>query len=130
MFYHYPVTIPNSTLEADATKTTMKLPAGEVHQVEVGFPWGCAGLAHVQIYRNEHQMWPTNPGESYAWNDYNVVMAESEDCAGDAEEWSIRCWNLDTRHPHTIVVRMGVLEKSRTMFGKIARALFGGPGPG
>ena len=97
MFYHYPVTIPKSTAEAAATKTIMNLPAGEIHQVEIGFPWGCAGLAHVQIYHSEHQMWPSNPGESFAWNDY------------------------------TVVVRIGVLEKSRTMFGKIAQALFGGP---
>ena len=128
MFYRYAVTIPNSTPQASPVKVLMKLPAGEIHQVEVGFPWGCAGLAHVQIYRHGHQMWPTNPGESFAWNDYNVVITESEDTAGDEEEWSIRAWNLDTRHPHTIVVRIGVLEKSRTMFGKIAEALFGGPG--
>ena len=128
MFYRYPVTIPNSTPESAPVKTVMKLPAGEVHQVEIGFPWGCAGLAHVQLYRNEHQMWPTNPGDSFAWNDYNVVILESEDSAGDEEEWWIRAWNLDTRHEHTIVVRIGVLDKSRTMFGKIAQALFGGPG--
>lgn len=128
MFYRYAVTIPKATLEAAPVKTIMNLPAGEVHQVEVGFPWGCAGLAHVQIYHSEHQMWPTNPGTSFAWNDYNVVMTESEDSAGGSDEWSIRSWNLDTRHDHTIVVRIGVLEKSRTMFGKIAQALFGGPG--
>jgi len=127
MFYHYSITVPAGTLAAAPLKTIIPLSPGEIHQVEIGFPWGCAGLVHVQVYRAEHMMWPTNPGDSFAWNDYNVVFTEAENSFGETEEWSVRSWNLDSRHDHTIIVRIGIIPTSKTVFGKIAESLFGGP---
>lgn len=127
MFYRYAVTIAAETTEADPSITYMDLAPGELHQVEIGFPWGCAGLVHVQIWRGEHQVWPTNPGESFAWNDYNVVFSESEQCAGATEHWSIRAWNDDVRHDHNLVVRVGILDQKKTTLGRVAYALFGTP---
>lgn len=126
MFYRYTVTVTHSTEETSPQVAYMDLAPGEIHQVEIGFPWGCAGLVHVQIWRGEHQVWPTNPGGSFAWNDYNVVFSESEYCAGPTEHWSIRTWNEDVRHDHTVIVRLGVLDQKKTTLGRVADALFGG----
>lgn len=128
MFYVFPITIPAGTLESDPKIEEISLASGEIHQVEIGFPWGCAGLAHVVIYRHEHQMWPTNSGTSFAWNDYNHIFEEAEENPGQEEYWSIRGWNEDTRHDHTVQVRIGIIPVSKTIFGKIAQSLFGGPG--
>lgn len=128
MFYRYPVTVTKNTTEATKEKTVIDLAAGQIVSVSVGFPWGCSGLVHVQIYRSEHQMWPTNPGGSFAWNDYNVVFDEAEESGGPTDEWSIRAWNEDVRHDHTIVVRFNILPLAKTLLGSIAQSLFGGPG--
>ncbi len=95
--------------------------------VSIGFPWGCAGLVHVRIYRAEHQVWPTNLDESFAWNAYNVEFEENEETAGSSDEWSVRAWNEDIRYDHTIVVRFNILAKEKTLLGSIAQSLFGGP---
>ena len=127
MFYRYPVTVTKDTDEDSQTKSIMDLPAGQIHLVQVAFPWGCAGLVHVRVFRNEAQMWPSNPGESFAWNDYTISFPENEDSLGAPDEWSIRTWNEDLRHDHTIIVRIGVLEARKTLLGSIAQSLFGGP---
>lgn len=125
MFYVFSITVPRNTAALDPQVTEIELGPGEIHQVEVGFPWGCAGLVHVQIWRAEHQVWPTNPGASFAWNDYNHVFTESETCAGPVEHWSIRTWNEDTRYDHTVQVRIGIMPAEKTTLGRIAESLFG-----
>lgn len=127
MFYVYTITIPANTPESSPEVEEIALAPGEIHQVEIGFPWGCAGLVHITINRHKHQMWPTNTGTSFAWNDYNHVFEEAEECRGLEEKWSIRGWNLDTRHDHTVQVRIGIIPVEKTIFGKIAQSLFGGP---
>lgn len=127
MFYVFPVTIPKNTARSDPLVTDMELGPGEIHRVGVGFVWGNAGLAYVQIWKAEHQMWPTNPGEAFAWNDTYYWWDESEPCAGAGEHWSIRCWNLDDRYPQDVEVCIGILPVERTLLGKIAESLFGGP---
>ena len=126
MFYRYRVTVPKNTTETSQTKTIMTLAAGQIHKVEIAFPWGCAGLVHVRLYHNEFQFWPSNPDSSFAWNDYTVSFEENEECIGPGDEWSIRTWNEDVRHDHVIVVRIGVLELRKTLLGSIAQSLFGG----
>jgi hypothetical protein len=126
MFHVYEVTVPKETAQADPLVTEMSLSPGQITQVEIGFPWGCGGLVHVQIWQAEHQVWPSNVEASFAWNDYNVVFPEAHDCAGPDEAWSIRCWNLDERYEHTIQVRIGILSAEKTTLGSIAKSLFGG----
>jgi hypothetical protein len=126
MYYSYPVTVTKETTEATRETTVMDLAAGQITQVEIGFPWGCAGLVHVQIYRSEHQMWPSNAGASFAWNDYTIRFPEAETCLGAPDEWTIRAWNTDIRHDHLIVVRIGILAPEKTLLGSIAQSLFGG----
>lgn len=126
MIYLYAVAVPRSTAEADPLVEEMALGPGEVGQVRVGFPWGCAGLVHVQVWRAEHQVWPTNPGTSFAWNDYTYEFPEAEPVIGPAENWTIRAWNLDERNDHTVTVALAILPVERTLLGKVAQSLFGG----
>jgi hypothetical protein len=130
MFYVYPITVPHTTLETSPQITYLDLAPGEIQQVEIGFPFGCAGLVHVQIWRSEHQVWPTNVDGSFAFNDYNVRFAEAEDSLGPADHWSVRTWNDDVRHGHTIRIRILIIEKQKTMLGRIAESLFGRAGIG
>ena len=125
MFYVHRITCTKNNPETTPEVTYIPLAPGEIHQVEVGFPWGCAGLVHVQIWRGEHQVWPTNPDSSFAWNDYNDVFQEAETCYGATDHWSIRVWNDDVRHDHLIVVRIGILELRKLTLGRIAESLFG-----
>lgn len=126
MFYLYAVTVPRSTPASAPVIEELALGPGEIGQVRVGFPWGCAGLVHVQVWRAEHQVWPTDPGASFAWNDYVYEFPEAEPVAGPVESWTIRAWNLDERHDHVVQVALAILPVTRTLLGKVAESLFGG----
>lgn len=109
MFYRHSLTVPASTPATSPVIETMYLTHGIVHQVEIGFPPGCAGLVHVAIFRYEHQAWPTNPDNEFAWDDYNVVITnEAFGLVGHPYTLSLRAWSEDNTFDHTIVCRIGV----------------------
>jgi len=109
MFYRYPLTVPASTPATDPVETTMYLAHGIIHQVEIGFPPGCAALVHVAIFRFEHQAWPTNPDHDFAWDDYNIVIrSEAFGLTTRPYQLTLRAWSEDNTFPHTIVCRIGI----------------------
>lgn len=130
MFYRYSLTVPPSTSQADPVTTTMHLAHGIIHQVEVGFPPGCAGLVHVAVFRFEHQAWPTNPDGEFAWDDYNVVIT-NEDFGLVTRPYtlSLRAWSEDTSYPHTIACRIGIkkpeLHRPGSWVGRLLKGEWG-----
>ena len=126
MFYRYSLTVPASTPATAPVILTCALTHGIVHQVEVAFPPGCAALVHVSLWRYEHQVWPTNPDESFAWDNYTIVI--TNEAFGITEvpyELSLRAWSEDTAYPHTIVCRVGVklpeLHRPGSWVGRLLR---------
>lgn len=109
MFYRYSLTVPASTAQSAPVETIMRLTYGIVHQVEIGFPPGCAALVHVSIHRYEHQAWPTNPDEQFAWDDYNVrITGEEFPLLAAPFTLYLRAWSEDTSYAHTITARIGL----------------------
>lgn len=127
MFYRYSLTVPASTLVSAPATTIMYLAHGIIHQVEVGFPPGCAALVHVAIFRFEHQAWPTNPDGDFAWDDYNVVIRqENFGLVHRPYTLSLRAWSEDTVYPHTIACRIGIKKPELHRPGSwVARLLKG-----
>jgi len=109
MFYRYSLTVPASTSQAAPAILAMHLTHGIIHHLEIGFPPGCAGLVHAAIYRFEHQVWPTNPDNTFAWDDYNVVIRhEAFGLITLPYTLSLRAWSEDNTFPHTIICRLGI----------------------
>jgi len=105
----------------------MHLVHGIIHQVEVGFPPGCAGLVHVAIFRFEHQAWPTNPDDEFAWDDYNVkIEREFFGLTTRPYELTLRAWSEDSTFAHTITCRLGLkppeLHRPGSWVGRLLRA--------
>lgn len=109
MFYRYSLTVPADTPATAPVAETMYLCHGIIHQVEIAFPPGCAALVHVAVYRFEHQAWPTNPDEQFAWDDYNIVIRqESFGLVTQPYTLSLRAWSEDEAYAHTVVCRIGI----------------------
>ena len=126
MFYRFSLTVPASTPQTSPVVKVLALTHGIVHQVEVAFPPGCATLVHVSLWRYEHQVWPTNPGESFAWDDYTIVITnEAFGLISRPYTLSLRAWSEDTAYPHTIVCRVGVklpeLHRPGSWVGRLLR---------
>lgn len=108
MYYVFRLDIPANTEESDPEKLTCQLTYGIVRGVSISFPPGPMGLAHIVIYRFEHQVWPTNPDESFAWDDYTIEFNEEFDLTERPHTLSLRGWNDDDTHSHEVTVRFEV----------------------
>ena len=109
MLYTTDITTPANTAEADAVKTTLKLTHGIVHRVSIGFPDGCAGLAHLQLYRFEHQVWPTNSEADFNWNNVNLEWDDYFELLKGPFTLMAKTWNEDDTYQHIITVRLGIV---------------------
>lgn len=112
MYYVQEVTIPLQTTQADPQTTMMGLAAGWIKQVKVCFPPGPRGLAHIQVYRYEHQLYPTTPGATFHWDNFIFVFADNYPLLAVPYEVKIVTWNLDDSYDHTIEVHLEVASYS------------------
>lgn len=110
MFYDFAITVAASTTEANATTQRMKLTKGVVHRLEIQFPDGCAGLAHVRILEDGHQFAPTNPSGNFASDGHTIVIDEHYELQSSPYSFKAVVWNDDDTYSHTIYVRVGVLR--------------------
>lgn len=110
MYYDFSFAIPANTTKASPKELDVKLTHGVIHRIEVGFPPGCAGLAHLQIRRGLHQVWPTNPQGSFNTDGYTIPINEYYELATEPYILTLVGWNLDDTYPHTLEVRFGILS--------------------
>ncbi len=109
MFYSFDITIAKSTTQAAPHTEDLKLGAGIIHYVEIEFPSGCQGLAHIQLlYEGAHYL-PTNPDSDFASDNYVIPIREYKELTAGASILKAVAWNDDDTYSHTIIVRIGVL---------------------
>lgn len=104
MYYSKHITIPANTSQADPVTTIIKLTEGTIKRVDVGFPTGCAGLAHVQVYHSGWLIVPWTRRESLAWDGHVFQMPQSYPITDAPRRLKVLSWNDDTDYPHTVFV--------------------------
>jgi len=109
MDYSYAVSTPKSTAKADAVKTELELSVGTISRVFMQHPEGCQGLAYASIWEGGHQLWPTNPDETYHGNDVPFDFPEEYELKGPAK-LTLKTWNLDDTYAHLVFVRVTILR--------------------
>lgn len=114
MLFIYRLTIPANTAESDKEQLDFKLPRGTINKVEVAFPAGAMGEAHLQIFHQEHQLFPTVLGESFAWDNASIVWLENYELPEAWNELSLRGWNTDDTFQHTVTVRFATTLRAWT----------------
>jgi len=110
MYYVQQITIPAQTAEGELDPVIMELSAGTIQRVRVCFPPGCCGLVHLRIYRYEHQLYPTSPDASFAWDGYVVEFVDSFPLTEVPYEVKLIAWNDDDSYQHSIQVHIEVAE--------------------
>jgi len=119
MIYDYAIPTPANTLESAPVETLIELPVGRIAHVDILFPSGCAGLAHAQVYRALHQLWPANVGGSFIGD--GDVVSWDEDYMLTDEPFTLKAvtWNDDDTYQHTITIRINVLDTDTFRAGRI-----------
>jgi len=108
MYYLAFLTIPPQTSQGDPYVHRMEVAPGVISHVDIGFPQGCVGLVHLQIYRHEHQLYPTTPGESFGWDNYVFSFDDAESLDEEPHRLTVRAWNDDDSYPHTLMVGVSI----------------------
>lgn len=115
MIYAFHIATPANTTEADPLKTQLQLCQGVIHQVDIVFPPGCAGLAHLKILKGVHQAFPTLPATHFAGDDDILSYREHLELSHEPYILDAITWNEDDTYSHTITVRLGILKKKNIL---------------
>jgi len=110
MHYSFNLTIPPNTTELEPETLTCHLTYGTISKVSVAFPPGPKALAHLVILHQEHQVWPTNPDESYAWDNHVIEFESEYDLNTAPYDIKLVGWNNDDTYEHTVTVGINVLR--------------------
>jgi len=97
-------TVPSKTPQSDPLIADHEMVLGIVRRVDVGFTHGTFGLTHVQVFRHEHQLYPTTPGQSFAWDNYVFSVLDDYPLIEVPFSLSIRAWNEDNTYPHAVFI--------------------------
>jgi len=111
MFYEERLTIPANTPEDNPTTKYLEISPGVIHRVQVVFPTGCVGLVHVQVWYEEHQLYPSNPGGSFTGDGVLIEFRDFFEITQKPYRLKLVGWNLDDTYQHTPIIRIGILPK-------------------
>ena len=115
MVFSISITTSNGTAKADAKRTVLKVSKGLIYRIEVEFPPGCSGLQHAQIFDGSYQVYPASSDDSFH-SDARVIGFDDLYLKTAAPyEFTIKTWNLDDTHDHTVQVRIGMASSEAFM---------------
>ena len=111
MIYRFGITTTTNYTKASPKKTILPLTRGVIHQLDVVFPPGPSGKLHVAINDALHQVWPTNPDESFASDRDSISFKEHYELEAEPYELQAYTWLEDAIYPHLAIIRIGILPR-------------------
>lgn len=114
MYYHKEVTISKDTLIYPGYETRIEIGKGIITRLRVFFPWGCANLCGVQIYRYEQQLLPLNRTEYLKGNDVEYILDSDIVIDQEPYELLIKGYNLDDIFEHKPVISVQMTKNVLT----------------
>jgi hypothetical protein len=111
MIYSFDFAIPANTSFYDPKHNILPISKGLVYRVEFQFPYGVAGLAHVQVYDGGHQVWPSHPHNDFTGNNNTIAFDDLLLKSQPPFQLDLFGWNDDDTYQHTIYVRVGVVTQ-------------------
>lgn len=111
MIFVFTVNTPANTLAINKKETTLKLCSGVIHKIDLVFPPGAAGFLHLTLNQALHQVWPTNPDESFAADSETISFPEFYELDQPPYELTAWTWSEGSTYPHSVIIRLGILPK-------------------
>lgn len=112
MIYSHEITLPKKTNGSLIIKQTLKIVRGLIYKIEITFPAGCMGLAHVKVLHGAHQIWPDNPLLDFHLDDWTLAFDDLYLILIPPYELMIYGYNEDTGNDHTIHLRIGMVSSN------------------
>lgn len=115
MIYRFAITTPASPAGEIPQRTILKLGKGIIHKLDIVFPPGAQQKHHLRICDALHQVWPTNAEQYFASDGETISFREGLEL--NEEPYTLQAWTwcTATLHPHTLLIRIGLLRKKYIM---------------
>lgn len=123
MYYLFTLVLPENTPLGAPVIQTAEIQAGVIEFIEVEFPYGCVGLAHVKVFYNTIQVVPYNPPGDLYGNDRIFKLDLHFPIDDPPYELTLVGWNDDDTYFHQISIGV-MMSEPRTK--TIAQALLEG----
>lgn len=122
MIYKVDCPTPANTPKLTPSLFRVRVTLGVTEQVWVGFPPGCKGLCHLQVWHWGWPVWPWSPGDSFHWDGYMFTFHDSYELKTEPLELVIKTWNLDDTYAHTPTFAVHIESVARVpwSYGQVA----------
>ena len=111
MDYVVNLTVPAITAKASAVFEELRIPHGEINQVRVFFPPGCASLVHGRILVDDAQVYPSNLGSWYMGDGLSLVINDQLFLREAHQTVRFEGYNEDDTYQHVITFGLTVLPE-------------------
>ncbi len=125
MLFEKSITIPESTIQANATTEVLGIAHGIITKIMVRPRPGHAGLAHCVILYHEHQIAPSTENMDFAGDTFPIDWEEYYEVYQPPYELKIKGWNDDDTYEHTFDLFIAVLPRKAIIATAIVDALKG-----
>jgi hypothetical protein len=115
MYFEQRFTLPPNTPASDPMILTLDVTPGIVKHVEIAFPPGCCGLAHLQVQYLEHVLYPVNANSDIAGDAETVAFDEDVVLDDVPYQFTLVGYNEDDTYPHTLIFRMQIISEQDDM---------------
>lgn len=117
------------TVTADSTKTAPSelkiiVSPGILHTGIFFFPAGCKGTVHVSLNQAIHQIWPTNPSGTFAFENYVHVVKDYYSLPPGIKQLELKGYSVNADYDHVIQFAFSINDPEEiwpTRFGPIKR---------
>lgn len=127
--YHIELEIPASTARTSPAEASLRVGAGSLRRVLIGFKPGALGRASVVLWNRGVQLEPANPLGSFGWDGYIFDFETEHIITPGANLITAKGWNSDTTNPHTVDIWLEVVqipaETTESLLRRLLRALVG-----
>lgn len=118
MNFFFRVTIPKQTSKTLPYEEKLKVSCGVIRNVKIWVLPGHAGLAGLQIYFHESQLYPLNRGGYYLGD--NISIEFEDNYFIDIEPYQLKAagYNEDIRYDHAFLISFGILRQGKEEAGE------------
>jgi len=108
VFFQATLTIQANTTELSPVTGRLKVAPGITDYVFIGFPPGPRGLVRFAVWRSNYPLWPSVPGEWFAWDNHVYTFRDRYPITDEPLELILKGWNEDDTYPHAVTFALTI----------------------
>ncbi len=117
------VVTSGSTIKAQSS-LKIAITEGILHSGVFFFPAGCRGTVHVHLDQAIHQIWPTNPSGTFAFENHVHIVKDYYQIPSGVKQVELKGYSVDADNDHAIQWAFTINRPEEvfpTLYGPISR---------